>query len=308
MSILVQRFRTNAFAALVLVASLAASPWAQALATPAIPTANPVVTPAAAPKNTRPLVAVSELQRQGIEESEAAIISDRLRSELSATGAYRVMERSQMEAILREQGFQQSGACSGGDCQVEVGRLLGVQQLLVGQVGKIGSLYTMSVRMIDVQSAEVVLTQTKDHDGGIESLLTKGVPSVAKAIADKQRAVERAAAAPAEAAAKAQAAADEAAAKVIAGSPDSKSAKAWKPWVAGGLALLGAGLVAGGFVEDGVVKDRHAEYKALTGANSSSTEFKTSWDRVNDAQNLRNVLYGAGGVFLAAGLSVQLLF
>jgi len=299
MSILVSRVRSAVLVQFFLVAVLAMTTWAQALAVPS------ATSTAAADK--RPLVAVSDLQRQGMEESESAIISDRLRSELSATGAYRVMERSQMESILREQGFQQSGACSGGDCQVEVGRLLGVQQLLVGQVGKIGSLYTISVRMIDVQSAEVVLTQTKDHDGSVESLLTKGVPSVAKAVAEKQRATERAAAAPAEAAAKAQASADESAAKAIAGSPDSKSAKAWKPWVAGGLALLGAGLVAGGFVEDGVVKDRHAEYKALT-ADAADSEFKTSWDRVNDATNLRNALYGAGGALLAAGLSVQLFF
>ena len=45
--------------------------------------------------------------------------------------------------MLKEQGFQQSG-CVSSECAVEAGKLLGVDQIVTGSIGKIGSYYTVS--------------------------------------------------------------------------------------------------------------------------------------------------------------------
>ena len=116
-------------------------------------------------------VAVNDLIGKGIEQSSAAIISDRLRSELINTGAFRVMERNEMDNILKEQGFQKSGACDDATCLVEVGQLLGVERMVAGTVGKIETLYTISLRMINVATGQIMFTVNEDFEGDIKSLL-----------------------------------------------------------------------------------------------------------------------------------------
>jgi len=76
-------------------------------------------------------VAVLDLEGRGISALEAATLTDRLRSEMVSVGAFQVVERGQMEMILQEQGFQQTG-CSSAECAVEVGKLLGVSKMITG--------------------------------------------------------------------------------------------------------------------------------------------------------------------------------
>ena len=55
------------------------------------------------------VIAVLDLEGRGISALEAATLTDRMRSELVATGAVTIVERGQMQEILSEQGFQQDG-------------------------------------------------------------------------------------------------------------------------------------------------------------------------------------------------------
>lgn len=107
-------------------------------------------------------VAVNELAAQGVTRDEAAIFSERLRSEMINTGVFRVMERSEMATILKEQGFQKSGACDDQSCLVEVGQLLGVDRMVAGTAGRTGSFFTISLRMINVATGEIMFTVNED--------------------------------------------------------------------------------------------------------------------------------------------------
>jgi hypothetical protein len=85
-------------------------------------------------------------------------------------GAFVVVERGQMEMLLEEQGFQQTG-CTSAECAVEVGKLLGVQKMITGSIGKLGQLYTVDARMFDVQTGEIERVSKREHRGGIEGLI-----------------------------------------------------------------------------------------------------------------------------------------
>jgi hypothetical protein len=78
-----------------------------------------------------------------------------------------------MEAILVEQSFQQTG-CTSDECLVEAGKLLGVQKMLAGSVGKFGTVYTIELRIIDVQSGKIEASATYDYRGEMEKLLLEG--------------------------------------------------------------------------------------------------------------------------------------
>ncbi len=115
-------------------------------------------------------IAVLALQGNGISPSEANVLTDELRSVLVQTGKYDVLERNNMESILNEQGFQMSG-CTSAECAVEAGKLLGVQKMVGGSVGKLGTLYNISIRIFDVQTGRIEKTETRRHEGSIEQLL-----------------------------------------------------------------------------------------------------------------------------------------
>ena len=99
------------------------------------------------------------------------------------TGKVRVLERSEMNKILREQAFQKSGACDTSECAVEIGRLLSVDRMVVGSVGKLGNLYTLSVRLLDVGTGEILFSVNEDREGRLEDLLVEAVPSLASKLA-----------------------------------------------------------------------------------------------------------------------------
>jgi curli biogenesis system outer membrane secretion channel CsgG len=128
-----------------------------------------------APAQTSPKkinVAVINLKSSsGVTAGEADLISDRLRGELFNTGKVNVMERDQMQEILKEQGFQQSGACSNEACMVEMGQLLGVENLVTGSLGKVGSMFLVNLRIIDVKTAKITKVVSKDVKGSIEDVV-----------------------------------------------------------------------------------------------------------------------------------------
>ncbi len=107
----------------------------------------------------------------GITQGEAELITDRLGVELFNTGKVNVMERNQMQEILKEQGFQASGTCTDEACLVEMGQMLGVKTLVSGSIGKLGSMYLVNLRMIDVTTAQITQVVSEDISGGIEQVV-----------------------------------------------------------------------------------------------------------------------------------------
>ena len=123
-------------------------------------------------------IAVLNLDAVGISPNESLTLTDRLRSELVQSGSFTVIERSEMDAILNEQGFQQAG-CTSDECAVEIGKLLNIQRICAGSVGKVGTIYTISLRMIAVETGEILTTVTEDCACPIEEVLTSSMKKVA---------------------------------------------------------------------------------------------------------------------------------
>lgn len=115
----------------------------------------------------------------GVTSGETDILADRLRVNLFRTGKVVMMERSQMDEILKEQGFQASGACNDAECAVEMGQMLGVERVVSGSIGKLGNLFLVNLRVIDVQTAKILMVVSKDISGGIEGVV-KVLPGLAE--------------------------------------------------------------------------------------------------------------------------------
>jgi TolB-like protein len=125
------------------------------LPTPAlVPSSQTRPTPTVTGEKT-PLAVLDLETHEGIDAGVRIGISDRVRYALSKTGKYRITTRSSMESMLKEQDFQQSGRCDELACIVQVGKIVGVKKMVAGRVAKMGSLYQISLQLIDVESAVV---------------------------------------------------------------------------------------------------------------------------------------------------------
>ena len=116
-------------------------------------------------------VAILEFEGRGISQLEAKTLTDRLMSEMVNTDAVIMVERNQMDEILSEQGFQQSG-CTSSECAAEVGALLGVQNMVSGSFGKLGNSYTIDAKMFSVETGATIRTVSKTYKGPVDNLLT----------------------------------------------------------------------------------------------------------------------------------------
>ena len=128
-----------------------------------------------------PQLAVMPLSPHGVDSSDAAVLTDALSDAFLRTGAVRILERQRMDAILKEQGFEGSGACDGSECAVKAGQLLGIDQIVVGSIGKLGSSYVLSLRRVDVGTGQILASSSRNQRGALDELLDG---AVVEAVAD----------------------------------------------------------------------------------------------------------------------------
>lgn len=125
-------------------------------------------------------IAVIDLKPIGIHRNNAMIVSDLLRTELFKTKLFTVLERDQMNKILKEQDFQVSG-CTDTECGIEIGKLLNANKVLLGTVGKLDDKYIINARIVDVKKGITEFAETTKVDSKAD--LDKGCEIFAKKIA-----------------------------------------------------------------------------------------------------------------------------
>ncbi|MEE2877106.1 MAG: DUF5683 domain-containing protein [Candidatus Neomarinimicrobiota bacterium] len=123
-------------------------------------------------QDTRQTVAVLDFEGRGISQLEAQTLTDRFRTALGSAGALRLVERQMVQEVLQEQGFQQTG-CTSDECAVEVGQLLGVQNMIGGAIGRVGRTFTIDMRMFSVQTGENIRTKNVSYAGAVDGLITE---------------------------------------------------------------------------------------------------------------------------------------
>lgn len=111
---------------------------------------------------------------KGIEKEQLQAITDRFQAAVIDAGGFRVLDRNQMESVLKEQGFQQSGVCNSSECQVQMGQLLGVDKLISGKVVRIEDVWAISLRYLNIGNGQVEKVFSYEVDGGLVEVLREG--------------------------------------------------------------------------------------------------------------------------------------
>jgi TolB-like protein len=96
------------------------------------------------------VIAILDLKPIGVSKMMAQTVASMIRSDLVNMGKFYVVERSQIDEILKEQGFQRTG-CTEQSCAIKVGRLVSARKIMIGELHKLGSVLIITVRIVDVE-------------------------------------------------------------------------------------------------------------------------------------------------------------
>ena len=241
----------------------------------------------AAEKPKIPNVAVMDFTGDTtVSVDQLKFMAGKFTSELIHSGAFTVLDRGKMDFILKEQGFQQSGACSSSECKVQMGQLLGVDFLVSGNLVRFGHEYAFRVEYINVGSGQIERTVELSEKGELEDvykeLCTEGALQLAQGAGGTP-------VVPADAIPKA-----------------ASHSLSTKRKIA--LALWGVALAGGGA---GFYFDRQgSDYKTQWNNADTNHDLATLQDvgpKMDKAQTSRNVSYGVSIGAVVAGLVLWVL-
>jgi TolB-like protein len=137
----------------------------------------------------RAKVAVMEVKNvQGVPEGTATILTDIVVSEVARYG-FEVVSKADIAAIV---GFEKQKALLGcsddSSCLAEIGGALGVDYMLTGTVGQIGSRYRISLILVDVKKGKVAGRAADFCDKNEDALANAALSRVREIIAAIQAA------------------------------------------------------------------------------------------------------------------------
>lgn len=109
---------------------------------------------------TPPVLAVMDFKAAGgVSSGLAQAASEVLRANVVKTKLFTVVERNNIDKILKEQAFQKSG-CTDTSCAVQIGQLLAASKVLMGTVTRLTGRYQVALQIIDVEKSQVEFSET----------------------------------------------------------------------------------------------------------------------------------------------------
>ena len=130
-------------------------------------------------------VGLMPFKGEGYSIEELKTMTARFQDEVFKANKFQLMEQEKMQAIMNEQGLGQGG-CTEAACFVEIGKAVGVEQMLMGSVSKIGKITSITIKIIDVQTGRIIKSTVMDTKDKYETILKKHLSRLAEKIAGKE--------------------------------------------------------------------------------------------------------------------------
>lgn len=119
---------------------------------------------------------------KGVPEEEADVLFEVFQSEFANTGKAKIVDRSSLDKIKKQQEFQNSD-WSNTDKVAEMGKALNASMVVTGQIMMFKSNLVTTIKLIDVNTTEIV-SSVVEKTSGTENLLEK-IPAMAKTLSKK---------------------------------------------------------------------------------------------------------------------------
>lgn len=131
------------------------------------------VTPTAAAEPQRPIVAVFDLadSKHKLDATTAGELAEYLATQLTATGRYRTVPRSQLRKRLSGEKRKGYKACFDEACQIELGKAMAAQKSLATKIIRVGKICTLTSVLYDLKTETSERAATTEGACSTEGLL-----------------------------------------------------------------------------------------------------------------------------------------
>ena len=127
---------------------------------------------------SRLAIAVLPFDAKGDAQKLNVSVTDKLVTELVNLRRFKVMERTALEKVLKEQKLQTSGIVD-EKTAVNVGKIAGADAIVIGDVNIVGGMAKVSARVIDTETSETIVAKEEQSQGAGVDEVEKAVDRVA---------------------------------------------------------------------------------------------------------------------------------
>ncbi len=122
----------------------------------------------------KPKAGVLNFKGSGTSEAVTNTVRSVFEAKLFETDVYSLVDRSEIESIMQEQGLQNSGLTDNTKA-VKIGKIANIDKIIIGSIDKLdGNIYNIQVKIINVETAQIdgMYTETANGDKEIIDTIT----------------------------------------------------------------------------------------------------------------------------------------
>ena len=120
---------------------------------------------------SQPKVAVLDaIIPQNMDPSVIVPVTEKIVERLVVSGRFTVLDRANIDSVLKEREFQMSGMVSDQDV-VTAGKYLGADFVVVAKVQKVSDTYFVSAKMINIKTGVIANQTSAEGEGKLSSLI-----------------------------------------------------------------------------------------------------------------------------------------
>ncbi len=138
---------------------------------------------------SRLAIAVLPFDGKGAAAKFKDVVTNKLINELVNSRRFKVIERSAIDKIITEQKVQASGAVD-DKTAVKLGKIAGADALVIGTVTVIDNSLKVSVRLVDVETAETLVAQDANSENTSQQVIDNTVGNAATLVINELPIIE----------------------------------------------------------------------------------------------------------------------
>ncbi len=210
---------------------------------------------------------------------------------------YSILTRDNMLALMPPD--EKEAECLAESCAVEIGRAIGAEYISQGSLGKFGSELSVSIELYETMSGKLlgsIVMESPDIKGLLVAIREQAPALFSRVETSKALKIE-------------DPKPDNSQLSILNSqlTQDSPKKSNTPTWIAISLDVLGAAALGFGIYQHIQKEKFYKDYKGMP-EGKPGKEYDTALKKANNAQDLRDIGFIAGGVLLGAGIAVHIWF
>lgn len=123
-------------------------------------------------EEARPGIVVWELRaNEGVKEADVNLISSFVANQVAKYSGRNVIAEADIQTILKGEEARQKCGAEDTSCIAEIGAALGVPEAVSGDIGRLGRIWMLNLRLLNIRSTTVIKRSSRQVEGEVDDLV-----------------------------------------------------------------------------------------------------------------------------------------